>query len=110
MFYCCFFVMIRRPPISTRTDTLFPYTTLFRSSLIDQPVLASSLLIAPTGATVKSFGSCACAACATSFATGFAPLALATEWRVSTTAAAPSEIDELAIGSASGREKVCHDG
>src|SRR3546814_12390452 len=27
-----FFVMIRRPPRSTRTDTLFPYTTLFRSS------------------------------------------------------------------------------
>src|SRR3546814_16859446 len=26
--------MIRRPPISTRTDTLFPYTTLFRSILI----------------------------------------------------------------------------
>src|SRR3546814_11813078 len=26
-----FFVMIRRPPISTRPDTLFPYTTLFRS-------------------------------------------------------------------------------
>src|SRR3546814_5611638 len=25
--------MIRRPPISTRTDTLFPYTTLFRSNL-----------------------------------------------------------------------------
>src|SRR3546814_13069765 len=25
------FLMIRRPPISTRTDTLFPYTTLFRS-------------------------------------------------------------------------------
>src|SRR3546814_15643060 len=28
-----FFLMIRRPPISTRTDTLFPYTTLFRSVL-----------------------------------------------------------------------------
>src|SRR3546814_10384861 len=28
---CIFFVMIRRPPRSTRTDTLFPYTTLFRS-------------------------------------------------------------------------------
>src|SRR3546814_1670823 len=27
--------MIRRPPRSTRTDTLFPYTTLFRSDLID---------------------------------------------------------------------------
>src|SRR3546814_18514195 len=30
-----FFLMIRRPPRSTRTDTLFPYTTLFRS--IGQP-------------------------------------------------------------------------
>src|SRR3546814_5156336 len=31
--YCHFFLflMIRRPPRSTRTDTLFPYTTLFRS-------------------------------------------------------------------------------
>src|SRR3546814_15933944 len=27
--------MIRRPPRSTRTDTLFPYTTLFRSVLVD---------------------------------------------------------------------------
>src|SRR3546814_8432003 len=32
VFICSFFVlMVRRPPISTRTDTLFPYTTLFRS-------------------------------------------------------------------------------
>src|SRR3546814_8598606 len=30
--YFVFFLMIRRPPRSTRTDTLFPYTTLFRSS------------------------------------------------------------------------------
>src|SRR3546814_16931740 len=29
--FCFFFLMIRRPPRSTRTDTLFPYTTLFRS-------------------------------------------------------------------------------
>src|SRR3546814_15019765 len=29
-----FFLMIRRPPRSTRTDTLFPYTTLFRSKRI----------------------------------------------------------------------------
>src|SRR3546814_4734209 len=28
---CIFSLMIRRPPRSTRTDTLFPYTTLFRS-------------------------------------------------------------------------------
>src|SRR3546814_12540140 len=34
LFWCFlffFFLMIRRPPRSTRTDTLFPYTTLFRS-------------------------------------------------------------------------------
>src|SRR3546814_13998275 len=31
-----FFLMIRRPPISTRTDTLFPYTTLFRSDLASE--------------------------------------------------------------------------
>src|SRR3546814_11143218 len=30
---CFFFLMIRRPPRSTRTDTLFPYTTLFRSEM-----------------------------------------------------------------------------
>src|SRR3546814_8864950 len=29
--FCFFFLRIRRPPRSTRTDTLFPYTTLFRS-------------------------------------------------------------------------------
>src|SRR3546814_7160629 len=29
-----FFVMNRRPPRSTRTDTLFPYTTLFRSRIV----------------------------------------------------------------------------
>src|SRR3546814_9257116 len=32
MFLFFFFLMIRRPPRSTRTDTLFPYTTLFRST------------------------------------------------------------------------------
>src|SRR3546814_16450726 len=29
--------MIRRPPRATRTDTLFPYTTLFRSSMQEDP-------------------------------------------------------------------------
>src|SRR3546814_14469285 len=33
LFFLFFFLMIRRPPRSTRTDTLFPYTTLFRSAL-----------------------------------------------------------------------------
>src|SRR3546814_17175275 len=31
-----FFLMIRRPPKSTRTDTRFPYTTLFRSLFVIQ--------------------------------------------------------------------------
>src|SRR3546814_19527232 len=39
-----FFLMIRLPPISTRTDTLFPYTPLFRS--IGAPVQMRSF--APT--------------------------------------------------------------
>src|SRR3546814_20976014 len=31
LYYFFFFLMLPRPPRSTRTDTLFPYTTLFRS-------------------------------------------------------------------------------
>src|SRR3546814_17827323 len=43
-----FFLMIRRPPRSTRTDTRFPYTTLVRSAelltaLLEHPDMASSL-------------------------------------------------------------------
>src|SRR3546814_9572813 len=42
--------MIRRPPRSTRTDTRFPYTTLFRSSPISQPIeIAKSMAEAVTG-------------------------------------------------------------
>src|SRR3546814_4712190 len=44
-----FFLMIRRPPRSTRTDTLFPYTTLFRSwgSGPVPPLTADSAVGAP---------------------------------------------------------------
>src|SRR3546814_1768940 len=38
---CVFFLMIRRPPRSTRTDTLFPYTTLFRSTGIVEAAACS---------------------------------------------------------------------
>src|SRR3546814_12029797 len=37
MSFLFFFLMIRPPPRSTRTDTLFPYTTLFRSLLDRKP-------------------------------------------------------------------------
>src|SRR3546814_18760477 len=40
--------MIRRPPRSTRTDTLFPYTTLFRSPL-NQPVRQCRLAMVDVG-------------------------------------------------------------
>src|SRR3546814_2876408 len=36
LYFC--FLMIRRPPRSTRTDTLFPYTALFRSRVVPPPV------------------------------------------------------------------------
>src|SRR3546814_7175946 len=42
-----FFLMIRRPPRSTRTDTLFPYTTLFRSRL-------ASLLVSRSGVVIRT--------------------------------------------------------
>src|SRR3546814_7460046 len=56
MFYLCdcfsqgllFVFMIRRPPRSTRTDTLFPYTTLFRSAAPEAPAARSTRPRAPT--------------------------------------------------------------
>src|SRR3546814_6296916 len=61
--FCCFFffLMIRRPPRSTRTDTLFPYTTLFRSLVASLAAFALALQIAtasaaPDGAPVDASG------------------------------------------------------
>src|SRR3546814_4378496 len=45
--------MIRRPPRSTRTDTLFPYTTLFRSTVIGY---AAATLLALVVASALCFG------------------------------------------------------
>src|SRR3546814_18081745 len=53
--------MIRRPPRSTRTDTLFPYTTLFRADL--SQVRLYYVIDGPAGAPVlvlsNSLGTCA---------------------------------------------------
>src|SRR3546814_16190913 len=53
-FFMCFFIvfgvfflMIRRPPRSTRTDTLFPYTTLFRSPADVMARLAAGEVVDP---------------------------------------------------------------
>src|SRR3546814_5617654 len=40
--------MIRRPPRSTRTDTLFPYTTLFRSHCAAEPRAALEVMVDAT--------------------------------------------------------------
>src|SRR3546814_19936887 len=65
-FYLCFFFLkIRRPPRSTRTDTLFPYTTLFRSleeteQEVFQPVPYGRKIIAVPGALRKIDRPCPC--------------------------------------------------
>src|SRR3546814_1396167 len=41
--------MIRRPPRSTRTDTLFPYTTLFQSVVTDKGRFAAQAVVSATG-------------------------------------------------------------
>src|SRR3546814_7267575 len=46
--------MIRRPPRSTRTDTLFPYTTLFRSR--EEIDLAGQCIASKIGATAEGMG------------------------------------------------------
>src|SRR3546814_20796846 len=51
LYTCFFFLMIRRPPRSTRTDTLFPYTTLFRSGW---PVPAGASLVGVLAAAVAA--------------------------------------------------------
>src|SRR3546814_9630716 len=45
--------MIRRPPRSTRTDTLFPYTTLFRSPYPEWPM--TEILLRAGGATLADW-------------------------------------------------------
>src|SRR3546814_15415214 len=41
--FSLFFFMLRRPPITTRTDTLFPYTTLFLSPFLARAVLGGAI-------------------------------------------------------------------
>src|SRR3546814_11811545 len=53
--YLFFFLMIRRPPRSTRTDTLCPYTTLFRSLTLQFVVYAFALMHGQSNMTVTEF-------------------------------------------------------
>src|SRR3546814_12694872 len=62
-FFFFFFLMIRRPPRSTRTDTLFPYTTLFRSTAVFIPVMFMGGMV---GRLLFEFAVTICAAIAVS--------------------------------------------
>src|SRR3546814_13212033 len=105
-----FFLMIRRPPRSTRTDTPFPYTTLFRSRHV-RP--ASRPVFQPLRSAVRTdeHGPAACAAGGVRhrrgrhlpFDEGLAeasPAAFVTAWLA-------SGLGVGEIGRASGRERVC---
>src|SRR3546814_13032383 len=50
---CFFFFSIQRPPRSTRTDTLFPYTTLFRSWKPGQTLLLNGNMLTGRDAAHK---------------------------------------------------------
>src|SRR3546814_20439632 len=112
--------MIRRPPRSTRTDTLFPYTTLFRSAGDRAKTPISSAVLLP--ALVAAAGHEDALVIVIS-GDGFIPLpdAMAGLTPLSAGAFAKLAADtgqtanlrglpegrEVAIGSASGRERVC---
>src|SRR3546814_15725923 len=101
------FLMIRRPPRSTRTDTLFPYTTLFRSRLS----LVAGALPAGFGTVVSVFRIGAAEARLSAFRpfnasapgrNGQIPFHLAVERGPGDDGKPP-----LQIGRASCRERVC---
>src|SRR3546814_3106789 len=58
----CFILMILRPPRSTRTDTLFPYTTLFRSGAVSRKrhrcaeYVSATYRVEPSGDKPMPFG------------------------------------------------------
>src|SRR3546814_1772118 len=63
------FLMIRRPPRSTRTDTLFPYTTLFRSerfSIMLERLRSISASPSSAAAVIRAPLACPCASPITS--------------------------------------------
>src|SRR3546814_4922999 len=68
MVYVFFFLKIRRPPRSTRTDTLFPYTTLFRSARVhrnrNRAEIMATRLARDTAASFRRVRPVCCEDCA----------------------------------------------
>src|SRR3546814_12569267 len=89
LFFLFFFLMIRRPPRSTRTDTLFPYTTLFRSPCAGQPPCRRYPLRAGAGFFFWNGGRC----------TGEPPDVSVRNPRNLTSSSPPPEVRPLASGA-----------
>src|SRR3546814_17015922 len=79
--------MIRRPPISTRTDTLFPYTTLFRSVCTRLGIAPARMLMPLSFATLMG-GMCSL--------TGTPANLIVNDWKVAQTGGG---FDYFAFGS-----------
>src|SRR3546814_18212414 len=104
--------MIRRPPRSTRTDTLFPYTTLFRSArarALSQQDADKAALQAVINAMTNHERHCWSRHCGNDRKKR-TDIAVARRFQtplVQLLRAAVSRIDPAAIGRAAGRERVC---
>src|SRR3546814_16885965 len=105
--------MIRRPPISTRTDTLFPYTTLFRSGQggADGELVRVCRLCRYVARKLREgAGRCCALACRAGRAQRLAPCVLGADDRQRFAAQATGvgfTAPLREIGRASGRERVC---
>src|SRR3546814_5441065 len=80
------FIMIRRPHRSTRTDTLFPYTTLFRSVVFDEEFGPAAFVTRARLEGVRDFGPCMSPANAFQILQGVETLPLRMERHVANTA------------------------
>src|SRR3546814_13860606 len=101
--------MIRRPPRSTRTDTLFPYTTLFRSAgqtIHGAPVVATLADVEPPAEIVDIFRNSAAAGAAVDEAIVHGAKAVWMQIGVIDQAAARRADDAGQTGRAACRERV----
>src|SRR3546814_14173716 len=106
--------MIRRPPRSTRTDTLFPYTTLFRSVLLYRSVSLAGLYrsILDSARTSASIGMLIAGALVFNYVVTVENIpnaikGLLTTWQLSSLGFLVLVNLLLQIGRASCRERVC---
>src|SRR3546814_15193523 len=106
MFFC--FLMIRRPPRSTRTDTLFPYTTLFRSEANTAAANAAASEASAALSEGNASDSETAAATSETNAAASAVAAAASAASAATDYVAKAIVDAAdQIGRASCRERVC---